>query len=241
MREPAIAGAFYLARRYRKEISKYGKPIFRLHVGVSEDVPAIYKASKRTVDKEKIWLGFIGGGGSRWRLPDGRRVGRKGQEDLVEICKLLDPAKFAVTLIGLHWGWLHEQLLALGWEVFRPRYSKRGLQYRYLRDVDVYLCLSHIEAGPLPLLESMSVGIWPVCRDVGIVPEVITEGETGKIIGYDVEAIASYISGIRRDFLEAKKEKVKQAASEWTWARFREELRNGLEWFSARYDCNASI
>jgi glycosyltransferase involved in cell wall biosynthesis len=47
---------------------------------------------------------------------------------------------------------------------------------------DVYVVASRHEASPLPLMEAMACGCFPVCTDVGIVPELIKH----KINGYVV-------------------------------------------------------
>jgi glycosyltransferase involved in cell wall biosynthesis len=47
---------------------------------------------------------------------------------------------------------------------------------------DVYAVCSKNEGGPLPLLESMACGCFPVCCDVGIVPELVVHKKNGYIV-----------------------------------------------------------
>ena len=47
---------------------------------------------------------------------------------------------------------------------------------------DVYVVCSKNEATPLPLIESMACGCFPVVNDVGIVPEIIRHKENGYLV-----------------------------------------------------------
>jgi glycosyltransferase involved in cell wall biosynthesis len=47
---------------------------------------------------------------------------------------------------------------------------------------DILVVCSRNEAEPLPLIESMACGCFPVCCDVGIVPEIVRHKENGYIV-----------------------------------------------------------
>jgi hypothetical protein len=47
---------------------------------------------------------------------------------------------------------------------------------------DVFLVASRHEASPLPLMEAMACGCFPVCTDVGIVPELVAHKVNGYIV-----------------------------------------------------------
>ncbi|MCC5875825.1 MAG: glycosyltransferase family 4 protein [Candidatus Sumerlaeia bacterium] len=51
--------------------------------------------------------------------------------------------------------------------------------------LDFYLCLSRIEGGPYPVMETMSCGVKVISTTVGIVPELVEEGRTGFIVDGD--------------------------------------------------------
>lgn len=55
------------------------------------------------------------------------------------------------------------------------------LAEQYRKNDIIVICSQH-EAGPLPLLEGMACGCFPVCCDVGIVPEVIRHKQNGYIV-----------------------------------------------------------
>jgi len=58
-------------------------------------------------------------------------------------------------------------------------HSKMNAFYNQL---DVFAVASRHEGEPLTLVEAMAAGCFPVCYNVGIVPELITHGENGLIL-----------------------------------------------------------
>ncbi len=54
--------------------------------------------------------------------------------------------------------------------------------------VDVIAIASEAESQPLPLLEGMASGAFPVTTDVGIVPELVHSGANGLVVERSVEA-----------------------------------------------------
>lgn len=58
----------------------------------------------------------------------------------------------------------------------------------YYNKLDV-ICVASVEEGtPLPLIEAMACGCFPISTDVGVAPEVIQNGENGLIVDGSVEA-----------------------------------------------------
>jgi hypothetical protein len=53
---------------------------------------------------------------------------------------------------------------------------------QFYRSVDVFIVASRHEGEPLTLIEAMACGCFPVCTDVGIVPELIQHGRNGYIV-----------------------------------------------------------
>lgn len=86
--------------------------------------------------------------------------------------------------------------------------------------IDVYLVASAHEGEPLTLIEAMAAGSFPVCTDVGIVPELIRDGDNGLIVR------DPSVAGFRRalDWCEAHIEQVRAAgrANAATMARERD-------------------
>lgn len=65
--------------------------------------------------------------------------------------------------------------------------SRRDLR-KFYAGIDVLAIASKSESQPLPLLEAMSAGCFPVCTNVGIVPEIIRDKHTGLVTPRTVEA-----------------------------------------------------
>ena len=67
------------------------------------------------------------------------------------------------------------------------RMSRNQLSNFY-KEIDVLAITSVSEGQPLPLLESMSAGCFPVVTNVGIVPEIIINGINGLVINRSVDS-----------------------------------------------------
>ncbi|MEX2144503.1 MAG: glycosyltransferase family 4 protein [Anaerolineales bacterium] len=81
-----------------------------------------------------------------------------------------------------------------------------GIQYRHVvlddylqvpslyHAADLYLMTSREEGGPKAVLESMATGIPVVATQVGLVPDVIIDGETGLLAdSEDIETLAGHV------------------------------------------------
>jgi len=58
----------------------------------------------------------------------------------------------------------------------------------YFNDIDILCVASTAEGGPRTLLESMACGCFPVCVDVGIVPELIQHCKNGLVVNRNIAA-----------------------------------------------------
>ncbi len=69
---------------------------------------------------------------------------------------------------------------------FRLLLAPGGLSHKamnkFYNALDVIAVASKHEGEPLTLLEAMAAGCFPVCMDVGIVPELVRHGENGLIV-----------------------------------------------------------
>ena len=89
--------------------------------------------------------------------------------------------------------------------------SRRTMNTFY-NDVDVYVVASRHEGTPLPLLEAMAAGCFPVCTDVGVVPEVIRHGENGLIVEPTVEAFREAFAWCHKNLPFVRKRGAENAA-----------------------------
>lgn len=58
----------------------------------------------------------------------------------------------------------------------------------FYRSLDVILVASVAEGTPLPLLEAMACGCFPITTDVGVAPEIIEHGRNGLIVEPSIDA-----------------------------------------------------
>ncbi len=79
---------------------------------------------------------------------------------------------------------------------------------------DVYVVASQHEADPLPLIESMACGCFPVANKVGIAPELIRHKENGYLV--QERTVEAYIEAFNwcKDNLEYIREQGKKNAKE---------------------------
>lgn len=105
---------------------------------------------------------------------------RKGLNIFPRIVELLPEWKFII--------------LGRGWEDFLKETnleSNSNIEYIFFNKetrnntmsrASIFLSLSKLEGGPMPLIESMSMGVIPVATDTGFARDVIMDGRNGKII-----------------------------------------------------------
>lgn len=105
---------------------------------------------------------------------------RKGLDVFPEVVKLLPDWKFII--------------LGRGWEKFLQNtklFDLPNIEYQYFNKssrniamsrATIFLSLSKLEGGPIPLLEAMSMGVIPVATDTGFAPDLIKSGINGLVI-----------------------------------------------------------
>lgn len=110
--------------------------------------------------------------------------GRKGPELFASIAEEAAARWSDVTVL----------LVGGGWETLVERLRARGVDVRHVVPgsseetaalypaMDVFLCTASEEGGPVTILEAMACGVPVITTDVGHVPEVIRDGETGFVV-----------------------------------------------------------
>jgi glycosyltransferase involved in cell wall biosynthesis len=105
---------------------------------------------------------------------------RKGVGLLPEIVKLLPEWKFII--LGRGWeNFLAETALLDNPNIDYQFFDKQSRNLAMSR-ASIFLSLSKLEGGPVPLIESMSMGVIPVATDTGFARDVITDGQNGRLI-----------------------------------------------------------
>jgi len=149
-----------------------------------------------------------------------QRSGRKGERWLLPLLQRVGN-DFSWMIIGFDWDrFLASSLLKPYGIIYRQR-PERQLYYDLFKEIDIFLSLSSIEGGPMPLIESMAAGVIPVVSDTGFAREVIDDGRNGFV--YPVGDI-DRASGILRELKDRDLNDVRRAAQEgarpYTWKNF---------------------
>ena len=53
---------------------------------------------------------------------------------------------------------------------------------KYFSKAKIFLSLSNLEGGPVPLIESMALGVIPISTSTGFAPEFIKDGTNGYLL-----------------------------------------------------------
>ncbi len=76
----------------------------------------------------------------------------------------------------------------------------------FYNKIDVFCVASTAEGEPLTLIEAMACGCFPVCTDVGIVPELIENGKCGLIVERSIEAFREAFSWCQENLEEVRRQ-----------------------------------
>ncbi len=111
----------------------------------------------------KICIGVVG------RLyPDGR----KGEDRLLNVARMISPQQFAFQFMGDRWEGVAAELRSLGFYVEVEGNCKESDQPQVYRRMDCLLVCSRKEGGPIPVLEALACGVPVISTDVGFLPEL---------------------------------------------------------------------
>lgn len=197
-----------------------------VHYGVDPEVfhslPRAYCREKLAIQTDRLLVGFC--------AKESSNPGdRKGTRILAATLELVNAKKsVALLLSGDGWVSLKQGLEAKGIEVHQrqvPSLADMPILYGAL---DLYLCTSRVEGGPVPVLEAMACGRPVVSTPVGHVPEVISHEENGLLIPLDdPEAAANAVLQVLTDEAFARRIAEKGRATvleRWSWERVLEPL-----------------
>lgn len=144
---------------------------------------------------------------------------RKNPDLLLEVVKALPHREF--ILLGRHWNRYarFEEMLA------QPNFTYMNAAYRdYPRiysTFDVFLSISSLEGGPIPLIEAMMCNIVPVASSTGFAPDLIADGSNGFL--FDIHDGSSKVADlIEKAF--ALRVDVRETVKDYSWDRFSAEI-----------------
>jgi glycosyltransferase involved in cell wall biosynthesis len=124
----------------------------------------------------------------------------------------------AVLLIGSGWNDVARSLEQRGIAVVWRRPERTEDTAAFYPAMDVFLCTSNEEGGPCTILEAMACDVPVITTDVGHVPEVVTHGENGFVVGErSASAFMESLMALRRD--AALTRRITNAGREFVRAR----------------------
>jgi glycosyltransferase involved in cell wall biosynthesis len=144
---------------------------------------------------------------------------RKNPELLLNVVKTLQHRNF--VLLGRHWNRYaqFEELLAL------PNFTYLTLSYREYPRVystfDVFLSISSLEGGPIPLIEAMMCNAVPVASNTGFAPDVIEHGRNGFL--FEIEDGPHRVSRLIEQAFALDVD-VRKTVEQYSWDRFSAEI-----------------
>lgn len=237
LRDPNIVAGVCMNSTMQNELRSIcpDKPIYLARVGGAETARP---HARREDPSDKVRLLVTGSGSAALSAeemrayPDGASSLRKSPELLLPIADRLDPAHYAFVFIGPNWQPYATALRERGWTVIDPGLVADPLQYRYFGEGDIYLMLSRLEGGPLPLLETMGLGLWPICTPTGMAPDIIRHGQNGFIVSpFDgcngdqiADEAARLIRTLDRKMLLAARGPIRESVMDRTWRNFKREM-----------------
>ena len=144
---------------------------------------------------------------------------RKGGQRIVEIVRAMPDREF--VLCGRNWReWPEFSLLEN-----LPNFTYVEWPYsrypEFYQGLDVFLTVSHLEGGPVPLVEAMMSNVVPVASRTGIAPDIIDHGKNGYVV--DVDAPVSLITNLIREAGDLSAD-VRASVEHLTWQRFGQQV-----------------
>lgn len=144
---------------------------------------------------------------------------RKNPDLMLDVVKALPHRNF--VLLGRNWNRYarFEELLAL------PNFTYLTRSYRdYPRiysTFDVFLSISSLEGGPIPLIEAMMCNAVPVASHTGFAPDVIEHGRNGFL--FDIEAGPERVSELIEQAFALDTD-IRKTVEQYSWDRFSAEI-----------------
>ncbi len=151
---------------------------------------------------------------------------RKNPKLLYDIVKNMVNYKF--ILLGKDWEnfSLFDDLLINGnVQYIQAKYHEYP---KYYRKMKVFLSLSFLEGGPIPLLEAMMSNCFPVITDVGFCSDVVINGKNGFLFDPYNYKLEEVISLIERAFM-MDDINIRDTVMEYTWDCFSKNVLKELE------------
>ena len=105
---------------------------------------------------------------------------RKGLDILPEIVESRPEIDFVA--LGRGWEPLLDNSKLKNMSNFKYFELNKKSRNKFFSEAKVFLSLSNLEGGPVPLIEAMSMGLYPIATETGFAPDLIKSKKTGILI-----------------------------------------------------------
>lgn len=145
---------------------------------------------------------------------------RKGGERILELVRSMPQTEF--VLCGKKWE---------DWPRFTELISLSNFEYVQLPyadypgfydSLDVFVSVSELEGGPVPLIESAMCNVVPVCSNTGHAPDIIKHGVNGFL--FDPKCPVNHISELIQQ-AQHTDTNVRATVEHLTWERFSQQIQ----------------
>lgn len=142
---------------------------------------------------------------------------RKSPQRIMELVKAMPDVNF--VLMGRSWNQFAQFDEMLRLPNFEYREGKYEEYPAFYNDLDVFVSLSDLEGGPIPLIESMMSNVVPVATRTGFAPDVINHEVNGYLC--DVGSTTEQVASLVRKAI-ANRSNVRATVDHLSWRRFSE-------------------
>lgn len=90
----------------------------------------------------------------------------------------------------------------------------------FYNSIDLLVCMSKSETGPMPVMEAMACGVPVISTSVGLVPEIVTNGVDGIIVDRDTNKLIHWLEHFvnnRESINILGQRALKTIQQKWTW------------------------
>ncbi|MBF0504587.1 MAG: glycosyltransferase family 4 protein [Candidatus Omnitrophica bacterium] len=168
--------------------SKTDKPVFLAHHVIN---PRLFIPHRKVKKPRKPFR--IGAFGFSTGIKDRKRL-----DVLLAALHILVKKQYQFELIvqGSFWNTLESSLSGQGIQIRNLGFLPRKMAFKSYRYLDLYVCSSDIEGGPLPVLEALASGVPVVSTQVGVAIEALSQGGGILVKKGSPEDLASAIAKV---------------------------------------------
>lgn len=147
---------------------------------------------------------------------------RKNYDVIVDIIRAVEFSD--VILLGRNWQ-EYERFIEIK-DLAHFQYIETSYKSypKHYAEMDVFVSVSKLEGGPVPMLEAMFCGVFPVMSKTGFAPDIIDNGRNGLLFDVD-SSVEQIVKHIRLGLQLAKRSTVRESVKHLTWKNFANNIR----------------